>query len=162
MKKSIAVILLTLLVSLNANADVWRWTDANGDVHFVTSKKPIYTWQDESGKVFYADKPGPENAVSVALVWHSTGDAVEEADEQPAARASSGGWARPDETEAEQQEREMAEQYYCKRAQDIYNSYLNAPRLYETDEKGEKVYLSEEQTAAKIKETEVAVAQVCQ
>lgn len=111
--------------------------------------------------VQYADKPGHENAVSVDLVWHSTAETVDEVDDQQQAGSGGSGWAHPGETPEERLEREKAEDYYCKRAQDIYSSYLSAPRLYETDENGEKVYLTDAQTDAKIKETEEAVAQVC-
>ena len=155
-------LILLLGISAGAHADIWKWVDANGDVHFVNTYKPIYTWQDESGRVFFADKPGHEDAVSVDLVWHSKGDSVEEAAQAASKKPSQGsGWAHPGETAEQRLEREKAEQYYCKRAQEIYESYLNAPRLYETDAEGEKVYLSDEQMAAKIKETEDAVSQLC-
>ena len=154
-------LLLILCISPHASADIWKWTDANGDVHYVTSKKPIYTWIDDYGMVQFADKPGHEDAVSVDLVWHSTGDSVAEAEQQSQNQSSGSNWAHPGESPEERLEREKAEDYYCKRAQDIYQSYLSAPRLYETNADGEKVYLTEEQTAAKIKETEKAVAQVC-
>ena len=160
MKKPIPLFLLLMCMSFSANADIWKWTDANGDVHFVTSKKAIYTWVDSYGMVQYADKPGHEDAVSVDLVWHSTGDEIKNATADAAPKASS-NWFNPNETDAERFEREQAEQYYCKRAQAIYDSYVSAPRLYETDENGERVYLSEEQTAAKIAETKATVDQVC-
>lgn len=160
MKRFVAAILLTTS-SLVANADIWKWTDANGDVHFVNTRKPIYTWVDDYGMVQYADKPGHEDAVSVDLVWHSAGDDVAEAEQQASTGKTGGGWAHPGETAEERLEREKAEQYYCKRAQQIYDSYLTAPRLYETDESGKKVYLSEEQAAAKIRETEEMVAKLC-
>lgn len=161
MKTSFLTLLLIMMISPFANADVWRWTDANGDVHYVTSKKPIYTWVDDYGMVQYADKPGHETAVSVDLVWHSEADSVEAAEQKAAAGSSGSGWARPGESPEERLEREKAEQYYCDRAKEIYDSYLNAPRLYETNDEGEKVYLTDEQVAAKIEETEKAVAQVC-
>ena len=161
MKTAFLTCLLIMMISPFASADVWSWTDANGEVHYVTSKKPIYTWIDDYGLVQYADKPGHESAVSVDLVWHSDADSVDEAEHKSDAGTSGSGWAHPGESSEERAEREKAEQYYCKQAQDIYDSYVNAPRLYETNDEGEKVYLSDEQVAAKIKETEKAVAQVC-
>jgi len=159
MNKPSYLLLLVLFVSLGATADIWKWTDANGVVHFVTSKKPIYTWLDDYNRVQYADKPGHENAVSVDLVWHSASNSVEEAAEET--QSSQRHLVDPNESPAERMEREQAEQYYCKRVKEIYKSYLNAPRLYETGDDGEKVYLTKEQVAAKMKETEQAVAQVC-
>ena len=78
MNRLVAVAVLLFGLSLNANADIWKWTDAHGKIHFVNTLKPIYTWV-EGGKVFFADKPGHEDAVSVELVWHSTGSDAEEA-----------------------------------------------------------------------------------
>ena len=162
MKKPLYILALAILFAgTAANADIWKWTDANGDVHYVDTNTPIYTWVDDYGMVQFADTPRHEDAVSVDLVWHSTGDDVEEAAHQEAVGKSGSMWAHPGESAEEKLEREKAEAYYCKRAKDIYESYLGAPRLYETNEDGEKVYLTDEQAAAKIKETEAAVAQVC-
>ncbi|MDH3442202.1 MAG: DUF4124 domain-containing protein, partial [Gammaproteobacteria bacterium] len=49
----IATVLLCGLASV-AHADVWKWTDAHGEVHFVNTLTPIYTWV-EDGRVFFAD-----------------------------------------------------------------------------------------------------------
>ena len=46
----------------------------------------------------------------------------------------------------ERLQRENAEKYYCNRAQDIYDSYLKAPRLYRTTEAGVREYLSSPQS----------------
>lgn len=162
MSRIIAISILLIGICLNANADVWRWTDANGITRFVSSSKPLYTWVDESGKVHYSDKPDHEDAVSVELVWHSIGEARAIAkSESTAAKSDAKIEARPGETDSERNEREMAEAYYCKRAKDVYDSYVKAPRLYETDSAGKRVYLDDQQMAAKLAETESAVAQLC-
>ena len=148
MKKPLYILALAILFAgTAANADIWKWTDANGDVHYVNTNTPIYTWVDDYGMVQFADTPRHDD--------------VDEAAQQEADGQSGSVWAHPGETPEERLEREKAEAYYCKRAKDIYESYLGAPRLYETNEEGEKVYLTDEQAAAKIKETEAAVAQVC-
>lgn len=161
MKKFTLFTLLTLGASLNANADIWRWVDANGDVHFVNTKKPIYTWIDSYGMVQFADTPKHEDAVSVDLVWHSEGDDVEEAIREAKEKSYMSGWASADESPEERLERENAAKYVCRRAQEIYQSYLNAPRLYETNDNGEKVYLSDEEATAKIAETKSAMDMAC-
>ena len=58
--------------------------------------------------------------------------------------------------------REQAEAYYCKRATEIYDSYLNAPQLYRTNEKGEREYLSKKEAAATIAETKAKRDELCQ
>jgi len=162
MNKLLIAALLLGGIALDANADIWKWTDAKGDVHFVNTLKPIYTWIDETGKVWYADKPGHEDAVSVELVWHSTGDSIEEAEaaaEQD--KKPHDTWAYVGETPEDRLERENAEKYYCKRAQEVYDSYLKAPRLYRTNDSGEREYLSDEDAARTLAETKARVDELC-
>ena len=142
-----------------ANADVWRWTDQHGIAHFVDSIRPIYTWVDDYGKVHFADKPGHEDAVSVELIWHSTGT-LDEAEQEETGKGGE-GFAFPGESEAERNERMQAEAYYCKRATEIYESYVNAPRLYKTNSAGEREYLSDEEAANTLAETKDRVDDLC-
>jgi len=163
MQKQIAkMIFLICFVSATADADIWKWEDVKGETHYVNTLKPIYTWLDEAGKVWYSDKPDHEGAVSVELVWHSTGDAVDEITGQAKVEPKRGDkWAYEGETPDERYEREKAEAYYCKRAKDIYDSYLKAPRLYRTSESGEREYLSDEESAKTLAETEARVNELC-
>lgn len=166
MKNSrVHVFLVAVLLSFatsSAVADIWRWTDPLGQDHYVDTLTPIYVWLDDEGKVWYADTPGHDDAVKVRLAWHSAGDSVEEAEAEAAeqqerrdARAYEG------ETEEERLKREQAEQYYCNRAREIYESYRNAPRLYRTNEAGEREYLSDEDAAATFAETKARVDELC-
>ena len=43
MNRLIATMILLFGICLGANADVWKWVDANGKTHFVDTMKPIYT-----------------------------------------------------------------------------------------------------------------------
>ena len=79
MKIAFAVLLVFACTAV-AQADIWKWVDANGDVHLVDSKTAIYTWIDERGDVHYSDTPDHEGAVSVELVWVSSGT-LEESEE---------------------------------------------------------------------------------
>ena len=159
MKQLVVTIALLLGVCLSANADVWKWVDASGNTHFVDTMTPIYTWLDEFGKVHYSDTPDHEDAISVQLVWLSTGtlDGAAETADKP----ESGGYAYPGETAEDRAEREKAEAYYCKRATEIYDSYLNAPQLYRTGEGGEREYLSKKDAAATIAETKAKMNDLC-
>jgi hypothetical protein len=160
MKHLLTLIALTVGLSLPAYADIWKWVDADGKSHFVDTLTPIYTWTDESGKVHYSDTPDHEDAVSVELVWQSPGslDGMNESGDD----GSSGeGYAHPGETAEERAEREAAEKYYCKRATEIFESYLNAPRLFRTNDAGEREYLSEEDAAATIAETKAKMNELC-
>lgn len=151
-----ALIILSLFAASAAGADVWRWVDPNGKTHYVDSNKSIYMWLDESGRVFYSDKKDHDAAVLVQLIWHSSGsladleqddsDSISELDEE----------ARRQQL-AYEAEKEKA----CKRAREIYDSYLNAPRLYRNSEGGEKEYLSEKEAEAEIALTKNKVDEVC-
>ena len=159
MTRLLSILLLTFGLILTAHADVWKWVDADGKTHFVDTTKAIYTWVDENGKRHYSDTPGHEDAVSVQLVWHSSGtlDELEGSDGED----SDDGYAYPGETAEERAEREAADAYYCKRATEIFESYLNAPRLYRTNDAGEREYLSEKDAAATIAETKARMNEVC-
>ena len=160
MKKLLTIVVLMLAIAPVANADIWKWVDANGNVHFVASDSPIYTWTDEFGNIHYSDTPGHEDAVSVELVWVSSGTL----DDEPAAadgKKDDSGWAFDGETPEQRAERETAEAYYCKRATEIYDSYVSAPRLYETDANGERRYLDDKESAALIEDTRNKKDEIC-
>ncbi|MCK5326378.1 MAG: DUF4124 domain-containing protein [Woeseiaceae bacterium] len=160
MKPLLTLIALTVGLSLPAHADIWRWVDAEGKSHFVDTLTPIYTWNDEFGKVHYSDTPDHEDAVSVELVWQSPGS-LTESDESGDDGRSGEGYAHPGETAEDRAEREAAEKYYCKRATEIFESYLNAPRLFRSNDAGEREYLSEEDAAATIAETKAKMNELC-
>ncbi len=160
--KNLATILVLLFgLCVNASADIWKWVDAHGKTHFVNTSTPIYTWVDEYGKVNYSDTPEHESAVSVEFVWHSTGDLSSSGQDDSQTGANSAKETDPNETAVEQLERETAQAYYCKKATALHDAYANAPRLYKTNEEGEREYLSAKEAAATIAETEASVAEWC-
>lgn len=160
MNKLLITCLLILGFSSVAHADIWKWVDALGKTHFVDSKRPIYTWLDDDGKLHYADSPGHEDAVSVQLVWHSEGLLEDGGGKQ--AQADTGGYAYPGETAEQRAERERAEAYYCERAKEIYESYLDAPQLYKTNADGKREYLSKADAAKTIAETRAKKDELCE
>lgn len=158
-KLALAVFTLALGACPVAWADIWKWVDADGETHFVNTNRPIYTWVDEDGKVYYSDTPDHEDAVSVQLIWISS-DSLEEIMAQRNGTGDS-GYAYPGESAEDRAEREAAEAYYCKRATEIYESYVNAPDLYRSDENGERVYLTDAEAAATIAETKAKMDDLC-
>ena len=161
MKKLATILVLLFGLCVNASADIWKWVDAHGETHFVDTNLPIYTWVDEDGTLYYSDTPEHESAVSVEFVWHSAGSLSSSGSTGSQADASSGIETDPNETAVEQLEREMAQAYYCKKATALYDAYANAPRLYKTNAKGEREYLSDKEAAVTIAETEASVAEWC-
>ncbi len=139
---------LLLITPIPALADVWKWVDVNGKTHFVETQTPIYWWMDEIGKVHYSDAPDHEDAIAVELVWHSSGRldaAVKTHQEKTAAGENT-------ETDTERRAREAQEAHYCKRVQEIYESYKNAPKIYRTGSDGEKEFLRKSETRALIRD----------
>lgn len=168
MKRLHTLLVLSMGLSSPVMADIWKWVDADGITHFVNTDTPIYTWLDDSGKRHYSDTPDHEDAVSVELIWHSEGS-LEEQESGGGGKESagedsgheSGGYAYPGETAEQRAEREAAEAYYCKRATEVYDSYVNAPRLYRNDEAGEREYLSEAEAEATIAQMKLKMEQLC-
>lgn len=161
MTKPLLTTALILGFCLSANADVWRWTDPNGHTHFVDTNRPIFTWRDKAGKVHFSDKPEHAEAVPVELIWHSAGSIANSNAQQETVSQEDSGSAYPGETAEEKVERERAEAYYCKRATELYESYVNAPRLYNIGADGERVFLSDADAAKTIVRTEAKVNKLC-
>jgi hypothetical protein len=152
-----ALALLGLGITVQAEADVWKWIDAKGNTHYVDTMKTIYTWIDGSGEVHYSDTPEREDAVTAELIWHSSGtlDDLDAAVAQPAEEFATEGEADPGEPDAQ------AADYYCRRATEIYESYVNAPQLFRTGPDGQREYLSEEDAASTIAETRARKEELC-
>ncbi len=149
-------IVLSVFCCGTASADVWKWVDASGDTHFVDTMTSIFTWVDE-GRVFYSDTPDHEDAVAVQLVWVSKGTL----DDRKSADESDDGFAFPGETPEERTQREEVEAHYCKKATEIYDSYMNAPKLYRTNEDGEREYLSKKDAKTTLAETKLKKDELC-
>ncbi len=159
MKSFLLIMLLTLGIACDAGASVWKWVDADGRTHFVDSNRPIYTWVDQYGKVHYSDKPDHEDAISVQLVYVSSGT-VDDVDGEDEPRQD-GGNAQSGESDEDRVAREAAEEHYCKRATEIYAAYINAPQLYRTNDDGEREFLSDEEAAAMVTETKGKLDTYC-
>ena len=152
MKRLLIFTACLFLLPHAASADVWKWTDAMGKVHYVESDRTIFTWV-EADKVFYSDSPDHEDAVAVVLVWHSKGS-VEDLQQ--------GGSKLDviDDVPEKTPEQLAAEAHYCKRVREIYDSYVNAPKLYQSKE-GQREYLDNKATEAKIAETKAKLDKHC-
>ena len=156
------LLVLSLFCCGSAVADIWKWVDVHGDTHFVNTSTAIFTWLDESGKVNYSDTPDHEDAVAVVLIWHSKGNLVSSDEPEPAAGGvAEDGIEFAGETREQRAEREAARAHDCKRAIEIYDSYVNAPRLYKTNDEGEREYLSKKEIKTTIAETKDKVHDLC-
>ena len=142
MKKLVAVIFLGFGLSLTANADIWKWVDADGNVH-------------------YGDTPARANTLSAERISYTSGNRSASTSNDSRTVTSRGNGADPDETAEERQARESAQTYYCEQAKDIYRTYADAQRLYRTDKDGQREYLSDEEAAATLADAKAKVAEWC-
>ena len=142
MKQLTAIMVLVFGLCLTANADIWKWVDENGNVH-------------------YGDMPANEYANNAKRVSYASGHQSASPSRDSRTDISRGEDIDSEETAQERQAGEDAQAYYCKQARDIYNSYLGAPRLYRTSDDGQREYLSDEEMAATIANAEASVAEWC-
>ena len=129
-------------LSLTANADIWKWVDEQGNVH-------------------YGDTPGRDYAVKAERVSYTRGKRSASTSGDSQSVTSRGNDVDSDDTPDEIRSGEDAQAYYCKQARDIYQSYIGAPRLYRTSDDGQREYLSDEEAAAALATAEAAVEEWC-
>jgi len=161
MRSGFGIVLLWLAFCLSASADIWRWVDEQGVTHYVNSQTPIWTWVDADGVAHYSDKPEHASAVPVALVWYSGGELPTQDQTGPQSAVKRDSTVVPGESNLEREQRIAAEAYYCSQAQRIYETYKNAPQLFRTNADGEREYLTSQESAAKLEETRLRVAELC-
>lgn len=142
MRELTAIALLVFGLCLTAKADIWKWVDEHGNVHF-------------------SDTPAHAYAMNAERVRSTSGNRSASTSGDSRTTTSPGKDIDPEETPEERRAREDAQAYYCKQARDIYHSYADAPRLYRTSEDGQREYLSDEEAAATLADAEAKVAEWC-
>lgn len=142
MKELAAILLLVFGLCLNANADIWKWVDEQGNVH-------------------YGDRPAHEYALKAERVSYTPGKRSARTSGDSQTATSRGEELDADETPDEIRAGEDAQAYYCKQAREIYRSYAGAPRLYRTSDDGKREFLSDEETAAALATAQASVDEWC-
>ncbi len=153
--------LLLALVSFNSYADLKKWVDSEGRVH-------------------YSDNPPPENVKSETL--HVTPSPAAPAASSAAAGAAASGAGAPktifekeadmkkekkareeaEQKAAKKQDEEAQKQKACAQAREQLATLQNAPRIVTYDEKGERVYLDDAARQQRVSDAEAAVSKYCQ
>lgn len=109
----------------------------------------IYKWTDENGNVHYEDRPVGEEVQRMDLVSRNTNNSavqssIDARHEAEKSRADARAKASEDEqaaaTERAETEKRTAK---CDESRARMESYLQARRLYNQDESGERVYLDD-------------------
>ena len=142
MKELAAILVLVFGLSVTASADIWKWVDEQGNVH-------------------YGDKPAHDHALKAERVSYTRANRSASTSTESQSATSRGNDADPNETPDESRSAEDAQAYYCQQARDIYQSYVGAPRLYRTSDDGQREYLSDEEMAAALATAQASVDEWC-
>jgi hypothetical protein len=153
-QKSIpCALFLACLVMLAAGAasasDIYKWTDADGNVHFGDRPSGAAT-EERLGL-----NSSPTNPDRVRAIVQARNSARAERNEQKAAAA--GAEPTAEELRAEEAERKEKCETYKERLQ----KFVTSRRLYREDESGERAYLDEEETLAARARVQEQVVEYC-
>jgi hypothetical protein len=136
MRKIFAIAVVTLLGSTAfAAGEVYRWKDANGVWHYSDQHQP-------GAELYRGQRP------AAATTTPATAPAATPAPAAPPVASPDNGLP-PLSSEATQevlQEAAAAKAKACEKAKTDYNDMITRQRIYRTDEKGARIYL----TAAEI------------
>jgi hypothetical protein len=128
----------------------------------------IYKWTDEDGNVHYEDRPsGAETEERVDIYYRRTDSGavkqrVQARLDAQASREEARSVAAAAEKEAADNAAAAAErQKACERSRARLESYLQARRLYSTDDNGERVYLDDAQRQEARQKAEEQIAEFC-
>lgn len=125
MLRLIAITALVLAgVSPLARADVFRWVDKDGVVHYSDE------WVPGSELIRGVGKPRPESSTSAASSRAATGFSESSGGDQDNARAM-------------QQDKAKVRDAQCKFAKDRYMRSIQSRRVYKEGKEGEREYMSD-------------------
>lgn len=140
---------LTLLATGSAfAADIYKWTDPDGTVHYGDRPEG-----QEPQRLTIASRP--TDAARIQAQAQARSEAKTQAAETAAAAAANGPSA--DELQAEASARAQKCVTYRERLQ----QFANSRRLYREDDKGERVYLDDGETRAARERVENQINEYC-
>lgn len=132
----------------------------------ATPAAAVYKWTDAEGNVHYTDKPPPKDATSTAEVK----TAADKADADALRRLYAGqrdearkeAQAAASEREAAAAEQEAAEKTSnCDRAQANLQALMNTQRIFDVDAAGNRTRVPEESRQARMRQAEEQIAHWC-
>lgn len=132
----------------------------------VPAGAQVYKWTDSDGKVHYGDRPpgAGQESDSVTLTPAPGRDADHAARSLKRRRllgAFEAEQAEREQAEAEAAEARRARTERCDRARRVLASYERANLLYSQDEDGERVYLDDEQRRRAVADARSWIAEHC-
>jgi hypothetical protein len=141
------LLLLLLLTASGAQAEVYRWVDDQGQVHFEDRSRS----QSAGGSRSYAPP--------AATVDNNTPQRMEKTRKLLNAYQEERRQAREQKDKQQEQQKKRAQQ--CARARDNLRQYERYGSIYRLDETGKRVYLSDGEREALIKRSRDDIARWC-
>ncbi len=131
----------------------------------LAASAQVYKWVDEKGTTHYGERP-PQGKKAQEVEQRLANPAL------APGKAVQPNWKDKDlefrsrrieteQAEAKQTQQEAANRQACNQARDSLAQMKSARRLYRLDEKGERVYESDEARQASVAQLEALVAQRC-
>ena len=143
-----AVAALTLAAGASAN-DIYRWVDAEGNVHY--GDRPSGAPTEQRIALSYARTDG--GAVEKRVQARLDAQAVRDEERALADKAA--------QEAAEEAEIAAERVKKCESSRARLETYLQSRRLYRADENGERVYLDDEQRQEARRKVEEQIAEFC-
>lgn len=150
------MILAMMLMPTMAMAELYKWTDAEGRVHF-TDKKPTSATKVETLNTPRAQ--APSGTVADAPPPGSYGDPVARQKKMADILAQE---RERNEAEADKKRKDIAaRRKKCLELQD-YRRTADGSRLYDINDKGDRVYMDDKAHVAHLRELDENIARYCQ
>lgn len=153
-----SLLLLLLIISPLAHADMNKWVDANGKVH---------KWVDDNGKVHYSDQPPPAHIKAKILRTESAPASTpaasktfveKDAELKKAQQAKKEAAEQAAKEQAKQEERKSN----CAAAQQNMRTLQQGTRMVEVGADGERSYLDDQQRQQRISRAQQDISNFCQ
>lgn len=147
-----SVSLIGVLIASGAAAgEIYKWTDATGNVHY--GDRPAENATVERLNI----QSRPTDPARIAALAQARIEARGEAREQ--AEAAGTADDKPSPAELRRIAEERAQQ--CTTYKERLQSFVQSRRLYREDENGERIYLTEQETAAARENVQSKVEEYC-
>ncbi len=145
------LLLLLILTSTNALADINKWVDANGKVHYSDQPPP----PDAKPKTLRSFSDNPDSASSSVAAPKTL--AEREADLKKAQKEKNEAADKA----AQKQAAKDVQQASCDAAQQNLRSLQNGGRMVEIDAKGERSYIDDAQREQRIAKAQKDISTYC-
>lgn len=162
--KQIAALLLLGMFAIAAQGQLYKWTDANGKVHYTDTPPPDSAKEQHTIDVKPASRPasaspgGPASGKAAGAQGSAPKTFAEkqaEYEKQKKERDESA--AKESKKVADAKAKEDA----CKQAQATLRNLQSGVRLFETDEKGQRYVMSDAARAQQIEAAQKTVNETC-